>query len=181
MAWTANITPLPGTCTHDCTCVCIQMWTCSRICVCVWVYVSKWIVRMCTYSCRHDRAHVCIYVRKWLRMCTYFCRHDCAHVCIYACRHYCANVCIYVQAWPCLMCAYMHAGIIVPMCAYLHAGIIAPLCAYSCRHDCAYLARGLVGIKILWAQDKTKRDQLEMLDNAYAHTCASMLMRYSDK
>ncbi len=50
--------------------------------------------------------------------------------------------------------------------------------AYLFRHDCAYLARGMT---ILRAQDKTKRDQLEMRDSAYAHTCASMLMRHSSK
>jgi hypothetical protein len=34
-------------------------------------------------------------------------------------------------------------------------------------------------MKISRAQDKTKRDQLEMHDSAYAHTCAKMLMRHS--
>jgi hypothetical protein len=43
--------------------------------------------------------------------------------------------------------------------------MIAPTCAYSCRHDCAYLARALVGMKILRVPDKTKRDQLEKHDS----------------
>ena len=59
--------------------------------------------------------------------------------------------------------------------------MIAPMCAYSCRHDCAHLARWLVGMKILRVPDKTKCVHLERDDSAYAYTCASMLMRHSGK
>ncbi len=76
--------------------------------------------------------------------------------------------------------AYMHAGIIA-LCVHVRAGMISDMCAYSCRHDCAYLAHGLVGMKILRAQDKTKCDQLERLGSVYAHTFASIFMRHSDQ
>jgi hypothetical protein len=67
------------------------------------------------------------------------------------------------------------------LCVHVRAGMIAPMCAYSCMHDCTHLARGLVGMKILRAQDKTKRVQLERDDSAYAYAYASMLMRHSGK
>jgi hypothetical protein len=67
------------------------------------------------------------------------------------------------------------------LCVHVRAGMIAPMCAYSCMHDCTHLARGLVGMKILRAQDKTKRVQLERDDSAYAYAYASMSMRHSGK
>jgi hypothetical protein len=57
--------------------------------------------------------------------------------------------------------------------------MIAPMCAYTCRHDRAYVARGLVEKGILRAQVKTKCDQLERHDSVYAHACASMFMTHS--
>ena len=67
------------------------------------------------------------------------------------------------------------------LCVHVRAGMISDMCAYSCSHDCAYLAHGLVGMKILRAQDKTKCDQLERLGSVYAHTFASFFMRHSDQ
>jgi hypothetical protein len=67
------------------------------------------------------------------------------------------------------------------LCVHVRAGMISDMCAYSCSHDCAYLAHGLVGMKILRAQDKTKCDQLERLGSVYAHTFASIFMRHSDQ
>jgi len=109
----------------------------------------------------HVGAYKCEHVHDYV---AHRCVNDCAHVCI--------------LAWACTrLCVHMHADMIT----HMSSSMIAPMCAYSCRHDCAHLARWLVWMKILRAQDKTKRVQLEMRDSAYAHTCASMLMRHSGK
>jgi hypothetical protein len=61
------------------------------------------------------------------------------------------------------------------------ASMIVSMRAYMCRHNGAYVTRWLVGMKILRAQDKTKRVQLERDDSANAYAYASMLMRHSGK
>ena len=145
---------LTDTCMHDRAYVCIQMWTCPRLCVHI---REQMIARMCTHSCRHDRP-MCVYTRQMItRMCTYSCRNDwacvrireqmIARMCTYSCRHDCAHVCIYVSKWL-RACVHILAGMFTPMCAYTCRHNWAYLCIYACRHDCAYLARGLVGVKI---------------------------------
>ena len=58
--------------------------------------------------------------------------------------------------------------------------MIALIGACTCRHDCAYVARGRVGTGILRAiKTRPSVDQLARHDSVYAHTCASMFMRHS--
>ncbi len=141
-------------------------YKCEHVHAYVWVYVSKGlrkgvhilagtITPMCAYTWANDSTHVYIFLQAWLRPCVHIgAVMIMPYVCIYACRHDHAYVCIFVQAWSRLcVCIYVQAW--SRLCVHICAGMITPTCAYSCRHDCAYLARGLVGVKILRA-NKTK-------------------------
>lgn len=99
----------------------------------------KRIHRMCAYTCRYDRAYVCIHAETWSRLCVhvrasmialtcaYTSRHDRAYSWVYAWANVRAYLCVHMQAW-------LHQSV------HIWVDILrALMCAYSCRHDCAYV------------------------------------------
>ena len=78
-------------------------------------------VHTCVQACLHSRVHICAGTKA---MCACTRRHDCAHVCIYlrARLRLCVHTCMQAS-----------------LCS----------CAFTYGHDGAYVALGLVGMRII--------------------------------
>ncbi len=91
---------------HECACVCVSIWLCEFVGVCVRARARVWecVVRMCVSAC----VHACVCPRDSARRAVVFlcalCNgtHACVRACVHACRCVSFSVCMCVHVRACV-------------------------------------------------------------------------------